>query len=788
MTTYTPQLPPPDPAPPDPDAYEPDEQWKAQLRARIEQSLASLVKQARDVQVQELRKQAISPEDRKKLDKEYKVKMDGIKQLGNDQYQHELQKERNQRRWSAGEVVDAESIEVLVKEQEQIFNSIKQKNTRSTLANNTLSSSPISEHLSSKPPSPFPRPHTPEATPARAPETSLSSPQRRQRRRETEPEPPSVDKPPSRRGSERRPNGLSGEHTEDPPPRRTNGQAKAPTFDIPASSWIVPDDLFEDPIDDLLPPRNKLSDKVHDRTWESSLSRSSGSSVRSLSLSDRGHPPSSKTSEEPASATAKAFQHQVHRRGSAASMRSTGSGASIRPMAETIPERGDDGGEDDWPDEGDQGRRLFREKELFEKREKEKRPVRRDSRAAAGDAPIRHDGPSSSMTMQYAATSAPAKPLANASSFLSPEGRYYQDQQQQRPPMPAAAYTDYLEQAYAPRELPRLPPRSPYNGDEREYQPPPATRPVPPRGPYTVDSPREREYPSARDLLASRPAPSRNGYSGDDRDYPTPPPSTVRSPPPPRVPYDDGYGPPNGAYGPSPPPRLNGYAQPPPPPPSALHSPPFAPYEERSRWDAQRDPHWDEQREAYARDRERERADWEKRERDRERDREREREREREEREREEREREREQREREQREREQREREQRERERDYSWGVSHGSYHPYAAQPSRPPSYPSPPPSANLGRHDSIAYASHPATGPPSRTYSAPYRETSSVPPQEYDYPAGRSEIARQASYPTRRESDRRMDNNGGAYLLVIAYTCPSTHARFLRSRTAYIG
>ncbi|KAF8173623.1 hypothetical protein BJ912DRAFT_931859 [Pholiota molesta] len=48
-------------------------------------------------------KAVVTPEERKRLDIEYKAAMASIKQLANDHYQAELEKERNQWRWIAGE-------------------------------------------------------------------------------------------------------------------------------------------------------------------------------------------------------------------------------------------------------------------------------------------------------------------------------------------------------------------------------------------------------------------------------------------------------------------------------------------------------------------------------------------------------------------------------------------------------------------------------------------------------------------------------------------------------------
>ncbi|KAF8158617.1 hypothetical protein BJ912DRAFT_380310 [Pholiota molesta] len=83
---------------------EPDEEWKGRLKARIQLGLRSLVHDAKDNRRMALRKADVTPEDRKKIDIEYKTAVASIKQLARDQYEAELEEERDQRWWTAGEV------------------------------------------------------------------------------------------------------------------------------------------------------------------------------------------------------------------------------------------------------------------------------------------------------------------------------------------------------------------------------------------------------------------------------------------------------------------------------------------------------------------------------------------------------------------------------------------------------------------------------------------------------------------------------------------------------------
>ncbi|KJA26948.1 hypothetical protein HYPSUDRAFT_132443, partial [Hypholoma sublateritium FD-334 SS-4] len=103
MTTHARPPPPPAPTNHDPKDLEPDDEWKTQLKARIQLSLASLVDEAKQNQLTELRKGVVSPETRVRLQEEYKAAMANIKSMASEQYEAELEKERNQRRWIAGE-------------------------------------------------------------------------------------------------------------------------------------------------------------------------------------------------------------------------------------------------------------------------------------------------------------------------------------------------------------------------------------------------------------------------------------------------------------------------------------------------------------------------------------------------------------------------------------------------------------------------------------------------------------------------------------------------------------
>ena len=122
------------PARPDDADVEPDEEWKNRLRRGIEESLASMVKEAKDSRDNQLRGAPVSPEDRERLTMEYKTAMSNIRQLAVEQFQIELDRERQERRWASGIPMNPQWTEVLKLDQQTIMDRIKQGGTGSTQA------------------------------------------------------------------------------------------------------------------------------------------------------------------------------------------------------------------------------------------------------------------------------------------------------------------------------------------------------------------------------------------------------------------------------------------------------------------------------------------------------------------------------------------------------------------------------------------------------------------------------------------------------------------------------
>ncbi|PPQ67746.1 hypothetical protein CVT26_007034 [Gymnopilus dilepis] len=510
--------------------FEPDEEWKRQLRERINKGLEAMKQDAKENQAAQLRKAPVSAEDRMRLEAEYKEAMKTIKLLGDEQYEVELERERSQRRWAAGAPVNPNWKSIILEEQQNIMNSIKQSAESSAPRNS--GESPTEERPPGGRTAPVNEaPHV--EVPAQPPPPQ--PPQHREEREKSSVPPPTRS---ARRPSDAR-STLSHDQDGHAPPstRRPHG----PTHERPPlpDPWISHDVVEEpDELSQSQPSRSKPPvDKppaTPDR-WEGSLGRSSGS-IRSVA-SDRSigrSPPKPEVWKPTISAAedsdAPPKPYILGRRGSTASMRSTGSGNSIRPsITETIPEKEDDVLAEEPLDsserDNDKNHEHERRKSGDKLREREKRPARRrESRPSPVDvAALRHDesiGPSghrsagsSSATMQYATSSSNLRPLSSKSSFA--EDRYLTSDRASKP----QPYLDTREQLLPPREPPYMPRDSPYSSRETPVS---ARSSVPGRSPYVSD---EREYLSPYGP-AGRPIGSKSPFSGE-RDYPPGPPPSV---------------------------------------------------------------------------------------------------------------------------------------------------------------------------------------------------------------------------------------------------------------------
>ena len=107
---------------------EPDDEWKQNLRKKIEEGLQSMVEDAGESHAIEMIKAPDTPEIRKLLEDDYEDAMQTIRNLAADQFKLELDLERNQRRWTAGVPLTPDWSRFIRQEQQNIMNNIKQSN------------------------------------------------------------------------------------------------------------------------------------------------------------------------------------------------------------------------------------------------------------------------------------------------------------------------------------------------------------------------------------------------------------------------------------------------------------------------------------------------------------------------------------------------------------------------------------------------------------------------------------------------------------------------------------
>ena len=496
---------------------EPDDAWKEQLRKRIKEGLQSMVADATENHAAELSKAPNTPEARMRLEADHKQTMQTISGLASEQYKLELDRERNQRRWTAGVPMTPIWTQYFHQEQQNIMNSIKQSNQTDNSVR-TASESPTEERRSSatlpKPsneppalaptPVPLPVPPTsPSLRPAEERDKSFVSPQ-------------SV-----RRGSNVR-STLSGDRDDPGSFRRSHHASVHERPGLP-ETWVTteiveePEELIRSPP----PPRARLSSidrppqpspvsPDNNTRWDSSLGRSSGGSIHSAEHLARSPPPEVwMPAISPAEDALPAKPYNLGRRASSTSMRSTGSGASIRPsITETIPERADDDGPDEFafeendyeraPEATEQGRTSWIS--MDKSREKEKRPHLRTSRPSLVDAGLRSDDLGSSGLRsddRHRPIDSPGKP--------PPYRDYdYREQQQQSSPRDNYAHRD---QQVSSHQDPRpIPARSSYGGDERDYGPQYSAPPHRPHGPKSppYHPPQRESRPISRQVSFTR--------------------------------------------------------------------------------------------------------------------------------------------------------------------------------------------------------------------------------------------------------------------------------------------
>ena len=283
---------------------EPDDAWKEQLRRRIQDDLQLMIVDANEDLATELGKAPDTPEARMRLEADYKQAIQTIYGLASEQYRLELDRERNQRRWTAGIPMTPGWSQYFRQEHQNIMKSIKQSNQTDNLVR-TATESPTEERRSAIP-KPSNEPLVLAPTPVLLPVPPSSSVRPSEEHEKSSPQ--NV-----RQGSNVR-STLSGDHND---PGSFRPRARISSIDRPSQPSHVS-------------PNRRSSGSIH--------------SSEHLARSPLRAPPEiRKPAISPAEDALPAKHYNLGRRKSATSMRSTGFAASIRPsITETIPERADD--------------------------------------------------------------------------------------------------------------------------------------------------------------------------------------------------------------------------------------------------------------------------------------------------------------------------------------------------------------------------------------------------------------------------------------------------------------
>jgi hypothetical protein len=125
---------------------EPDDDWKENLRKRIEEGLQSMVEDAKENHARELRKAPDTTEARIRLEDDFKDVMQTIKSLAFEQFKLEQDRECNQRRWTAGVPMTPGWSQYFYQEQQNIMNCIKQSNQTERVDDDGSNESDIEEN------------------------------------------------------------------------------------------------------------------------------------------------------------------------------------------------------------------------------------------------------------------------------------------------------------------------------------------------------------------------------------------------------------------------------------------------------------------------------------------------------------------------------------------------------------------------------------------------------------------------------------------------------------------
>lgn len=325
------------------------------MRHRIEDGLRDMVYDAKNNYESKVKQKPMSTLLREQLAQEHQAAMAEIRKLAQEQFQVELERERQERRWAAGIALTPGWDEALKQEQQSILDTI-QKDQAGRLDDQPIQSSPQS------PNAPF----------SAAYYTDVSRP------------PVPIPDPPPRRDT-RPTTSLLSEYA----PRRDTREQKEPFRDRDTmsvrsgdSGYVTGTTMVDEPDEVILRPKRRSDASSYmerptediDRPPEPlgrPIERPLGRSVSERHASSPPRMPEFwKPSISPEEDLASARPYQMNRRGSTASMKSNNSGsASYRaPATNPIPERIREQVEVD----GDREREREREREKEKERERER--------------------------------------------------------------------------------------------------------------------------------------------------------------------------------------------------------------------------------------------------------------------------------------------------------------------------------------------------------------------------------------------------------------------------------
>ncbi|KIL57614.1 hypothetical protein M378DRAFT_87635, partial [Amanita muscaria Koide BX008] len=94
---------------------EPSEEEKRQIKERINQNLQKLYQDAEELFKRRMQ-DARSDDERARLEGDLKLETGRIRSLGAEEYHHQLELERQQRKWAMGQPIDDQWKEILLRE------------------------------------------------------------------------------------------------------------------------------------------------------------------------------------------------------------------------------------------------------------------------------------------------------------------------------------------------------------------------------------------------------------------------------------------------------------------------------------------------------------------------------------------------------------------------------------------------------------------------------------------------------------------------------------------------